>query len=42
MKKTIYKITCAFMMFSLVLSSCTKGFQEMNTDPNNIPTALPQ
>jgi hypothetical protein len=23
-------------------SSCTKGFQEMNTDPNSLPDALPQ
>lgn len=38
----LYKITGAVLMFSLVLSSCTKDFQEMNTDPNNIPNALPQ
>lgn len=42
MNKTIYKITTVFMMFSLVLSSCTKDFQEINTDPNNIPTSSPQ
>ncbi len=27
--------------FSLLLSSCTKNFQELNTDPNTVPTALP-
>lgn len=30
------------MMFSMVLSSCTKDFQEINTDPNRIPKALPE
>ncbi len=30
------------LMTSLVLSSCTKDFQEINTDPNNTPDALPQ
>ena len=29
-------------MTSLLLSSCTKDFEETNTDPNNAPTALPQ
>lgn len=43
MKKTINKkIAVVFLMFSLALSSCTKDFQEINTDPNNTPTALPQ
>jgi hypothetical protein len=37
MKQIIYKIA----IFSLVLSSCTKNFQDINTDPNNIPNALP-
>ncbi len=41
MKKIIYKISGVFIMFSLALSSCTKGFEEMNTDPNNIPIARP-
>jgi hypothetical protein len=41
MKKIIYKITAIVIMFSTVLSSCTKGFEEMNTDPNNIPIAKP-
>jgi hypothetical protein len=42
MKKIIYKITCVVLIFSMVLSSCTKDFQEINTDPNNTPSALPQ
>ncbi|HEU4470954.1 MAG TPA: SusD/RagB family nutrient-binding outer membrane lipoprotein [Flavisolibacter sp.] len=42
MKQTISKITLIAFLFSLVLSSCTKGFEEMNTDPNNTPEALPQ
>ena len=42
MKEIKYKLTVFVTILSLVLSSCTKGFQEMNTDPNNIPKALPQ
>jgi len=42
MKKTLIKISCVVVMFSLMLSSCSKDFQEINTDPNNIPNALPQ
>ncbi|MBA2746595.1 MAG: SusD/RagB family nutrient-binding outer membrane lipoprotein [Flavisolibacter sp.] len=43
MKKTTYKkIMSVVLLFSLMLSSCTKDFQEINTDPNNTPTALPQ
>ena len=42
MKKIIYKITGVAAIFSITLSSCTKGFQELNTDPNNTPQALPQ
>lgn len=42
MKQVINKITIVVMLFGIMLSSCTKGFQEMNTDPNNLPTALPQ
>lgn len=30
------------VMVSIVLSSCTKDFEKMNTDNNNIPGALPQ
>jgi hypothetical protein len=29
-------------MCSILLISCTKNFQEINTDPNNTPYALPQ
>lgn len=29
------------MMLSLLLTSCTKDFEEINTDPNNTPAALP-
>jgi hypothetical protein len=42
MKKNIYKITIVLMMFGFALSSCSKNFTEINTDPNNIPNALPQ
>jgi hypothetical protein len=42
MKTIIYKITGALLMFSILLSSCTKDFQEINTDPNGTPNALPQ
>lgn len=42
MKKTLYKISCLVLLFSLALSSCSKDFQEINTDPNNIPNATPQ
>lgn len=43
MNKIIYnKIAGVLVAFSLLLSSCTKDFQEINTDPNNTPNALPQ
>ena len=42
MKNIFTKITCVILLFSLMLSSCTKDFQEINTDPNNTPNALPQ
>lgn len=42
MKKTLFKISCLLVMFSMVLSSCTKDFQEINTDRNRIPKALPE
>jgi hypothetical protein len=35
--KTLFAITLVGM-----LASCTKDFEEINTDPNNIPGALPQ
>lgn len=41
MKKIIYKITGAAVIFSMLLTSCTKNFQEVNTDPNNTPEAVP-
>ncbi|MEI6948667.1 SusD/RagB family nutrient-binding outer membrane lipoprotein [Paraflavisolibacter sp. H34] len=42
MKKLFNKITGAVLLFSLALSSCTKDFQEINTDLNTTPNALPQ
>lgn len=42
MKKILFKISCLLVMFSMLLSSCTKDFQEINTDPNRIPKALPE
>lgn len=36
------KILFILVMASITLSSCTKDFQEINTDLNNIPDALPQ
>jgi Starch-binding associating with outer membrane len=42
MKQILYKIVCLMTVFSILLSSCTKDFQEINTDPNDIPDALPQ
>lgn len=43
MKKAFYKKSAFILaMFGLLLSSCTKDFREINTDPNNIPNALPQ
>lgn len=41
MKKILYKLAVAVAIFSMVISSCTKGFEEMNTDPNTVPTVLP-
>ena len=42
MKYITYKILGAVLSASLLLTSCTKGFQELNTDPNTIPTAQAQ
>jgi hypothetical protein len=42
MKQLFYKLTVVILLFSIALSSCTRGFMEMNTDPNNTPNALPQ
>jgi hypothetical protein len=42
MKQTIYKLSLGIMILSVVLVSCTKDFQEINTDPNSTSNALPQ
>ncbi|SHN32406.1 SusD/RagB family nutrient-binding outer membrane lipoprotein [Chitinophaga sp. CF418] len=42
MKKIIYTITSLALVSSIMLSSCTKDFTRINTDPNGTPTALPQ
>ncbi|WP_295118973.1 SusD/RagB family nutrient-binding outer membrane lipoprotein [uncultured Chitinophaga sp.] len=42
MKQFINKISGAVLLFALFLSSCTKDFKEINTDPNKTTTALPQ
>ena len=42
MKQRIYKLLCIVVMSSLILSSCTKDFQEINTNPNGIPNPMPQ
>ncbi|GAA0525061.1 SusD/RagB family nutrient-binding outer membrane lipoprotein [Chitinophaga japonensis] len=41
MNKIIHKITGIVLTGSILLSSCTKDFQEINTDPNNTPSAQP-
>lgn len=41
MKNLFSKIVCAVAIVSL-LSACSKDFEKINTDPNNIPHALPQ
>jgi len=42
MKSKIYKLLCAVMLIVLILPSCTKDFEKINTDPINTPNALPQ
>ncbi|MEO6521864.1 MAG: SusD/RagB family nutrient-binding outer membrane lipoprotein [Mucilaginibacter sp.] len=42
MKKNIYKVICTLLLLAVVQTSCKKGFEEINTDPNNSPTALPE
>ncbi len=42
MKSMLYKISFAAVIFSLLLTSCKKDFEKINTDPNNTPNALPQ
>ncbi len=41
MKNLFSKIVCAAAFISM-LNSCSKDFEKLNTDPNNIPNALPQ
>ena len=41
--KTFYiKLAVATSLVSSLLSSCTKDFKEINTDPNSVSTATPQ
>src|SRR4028118_2242281 len=42
MIKVMLRISVIAMMFGILIPSCTKDFQEINTDPNNLPNALPQ
>jgi hypothetical protein len=42
MKLIINKIAGVIVIFSLAVSSCTKDFQEINTNPNITPNALPK
>jgi hypothetical protein len=42
MKKFINKNFLAVTLFAILLSACSKDFEEINTDPNNTISALPQ
>ena len=42
MKRNAYRLLMAFALVSMLFTSCTKDFEAINTDPNNIPDALPQ
>ncbi len=42
MKQIIYKITGVALLAGMLLSSCTKNFEDINTDPNNTPNAAPK
>jgi hypothetical protein len=42
MKNKLYKLSGVIVLFSFILSSCTKDFEELNTNPNTVPTALPE
>lgn len=42
MKKITYKIITALLFVMISISSCKDGFEEINTDPNGTPNALPQ
>ncbi len=41
MRTITYKILGVLLVFSTILSSCDKGFEEINTDPINILTTTP-
>lgn len=42
MKQIINKFTGVIVLFSLAISSCTKDFTEINTNPNTTPNAVPR
>ena len=42
MKKNIIQFSSIIILLSAFLSSCTKNFEEINTDPNSTSSALPQ
>ncbi|MDQ3276838.1 MAG: SusD/RagB family nutrient-binding outer membrane lipoprotein [Bacteroidota bacterium] len=42
MKKSFWIKSLFLVTLVSMLASCTKDFEEINTDPNNIPGALPQ
>lgn len=42
MKKNIYKVICATVLLAATLPACKKDFQQINTNPNTSPNALPQ
>lgn len=42
MKQSLYKFSWIAISFCILLTACTKDFEEINTDPNNTPNALPQ
>lgn len=42
MKNKTYKYLSVVMLLLVVLTSCNKDFQKINTDPNGTPNALPE
>lgn len=42
MKKNIYKIIAMVLLLVVIMPSCKHNFEEINTDPNGTPNALPQ
>lgn len=42
MKKLVNKLSFTIGIVALLMSSCSKDFEEINTDPNSTPNALPQ